>query len=102
VNEMGCNQADKFTRRDDLGVLPECWKVLTIAGDQKVGTRHVGALDKDVVVGIARHLDSARRGNQVAMVLDELKQLQPKPFPDGQFRTGQYIRIFFEYGRGNV
>jgi hypothetical protein len=38
----------------------------------------------------------------VAMVLDELKQLQPKPFPDGQFRTGQYIRIFFEYGRGNV
>ena len=66
-------QADKFTRRDDLRILPEGWKVLTIAGDQKVGSGSVGALDKDVVVRIARHLDLARRDDQMAMVLDELK-----------------------------
>ena len=70
---MGCHQADKFTGRDDFRILPEGRKVLTIAGDQKVGPSRVGTLDKDVVVRIARHLDVARRINQMAAVLDELE-----------------------------
>jgi len=78
---MRRNQADKFTRCDNLRILPERRKVLTVAGDQKVGTGRIGALDEDVVVWIARHLDPARRGNQMAVVRDELKQLQPQPFP---------------------
>ena len=72
---MWRNQADKFTGRNDLRILPEGRKVLTIAGDQKVGAGCVGALDKDVVIRIARHLDLARGSDQMAVVLDELKQL---------------------------
>ena len=70
---MWRQQADKLTRRDDLRILPEVRKVLTITSDQKVCTSRVGALDKDVVVRIARHLDVARRINQMAAVLDELE-----------------------------
>ena len=70
---MWCHQADKFTGRDDLRTLPEGRKVLTIAGDQKVGPSRVGTFDKDVVVRIARHLDPARGSDQMAVVLDELE-----------------------------
>lgn len=70
---MWCRQADKFTGRDDLRILPEDPKVLTIAGDQKVGSGCVSALDKDVAVRFARHLDMARGGDQMAVVLDELE-----------------------------
>src|SRR5208337_670822 len=80
ANQMRGNQADKLARRDDLGILPERREMLTITSDQKVGTSRIGALDKDVVVWIARHLDWTRRGNHMAVVLDELKQLQPQPF----------------------
>jgi hypothetical protein len=83
ANEMRRNQANKFTWRDDLRILPERRKVFTIAGDQKVGTSRIGALDEDVVVWIARHFDPARGAKQMTVVLDELKQLQPQPFPNG-------------------
>ncbi len=73
VNEMRRNQADEFTGRNDLRILPEGRKVFTITGDQKVVASHVGTLDKDVVIRIARHLDLARRNDQMAMVLEELK-----------------------------
>ena len=102
VNEMRRNQADKVTGRDDLRILPEGRKVLTITGDQKVGASRVGTLDEDVVIRIARHLDLARRNDQMAVVLEELKELQPQPSPNGQFRTGQHIRVFFENRCGNV
>ncbi len=48
---MWCCQADKFTGHDDLRILPEDPKVLTIAGDQKVGAGCVGALDKMLSAG---------------------------------------------------
>ena len=76
-NEMWRHQADKFSGRDDLRILPEGRKVLTIAGDQKVGASRVGALNKDVVVRIACHLDMARGSDEMAVVLEELKQLKP-------------------------
>lgn len=69
---MWRHDVDKFTGRDDLRILPESRKVLTVAGDQKVGAGSVGALDKDVVVRIACHFDLARRSDQTAVVLDEL------------------------------
>jgi hypothetical protein len=53
------NQADKFTWRDDLCVVPERRKMLAITRDQKVRTRRIRALDKDVVVWTARYLDPA-------------------------------------------
>jgi hypothetical protein len=64
--------------------------------------RIIGALNKDIVVRVARHTDPAGGRNQMAMIFDEPEQLKPQAFPDGQFRTGQHIRIFFENGRGNV
>ena len=38
----------------------------------------------------------------MAMVLDELKQLQPQPFPNREFWTGQHFRVFGKNGRGKV
>ena len=75
VYEVRRNQGNEFTGRDDLRALPEERKVLTITGDQKVGASRVRTLDKDVVVRIARNLDPARRSNQMAVILDELKKL---------------------------
>jgi hypothetical protein len=75
-NEVWRHQADKFTRRDDLRILPVGRKVFTIARDQKVCASRVGALDKDVVVRIACYLDMARGSDKMAMVLDDLKELK--------------------------
>jgi hypothetical protein len=93
---MWRHQADKFTGGDDLRILPEGRKVFTIAGDQKVGTSRIGALDKDVVVRIACHLDTARGSDKMAMVLDELKQLKPQSSPNRQFGPGKDFRILFQ------
>jgi len=62
-------------RASGLRILPEGGKVLTITGDQEVGASRVGTINKIVVVRIARHLDSARRSDQMAVILDELRQL---------------------------
>jgi hypothetical protein len=70
---MWGRHADKLARRDDLCVLPERRKVPAIAGDQKIGTSRIGALNKDIIVRVARHLDAAGGGNQMAVILDELK-----------------------------
>jgi hypothetical protein len=58
--------------------------------------------DKDVVVGVARHLKPARRDNQMAMVPDQLQQLQTQPFANRQFGTRQHIPVFLEDRRGNI
>ena len=96
---MWRQQADKLTRRDDLRILPEVRKVLTITSDQKVCTSRVGALDKDVVVRIACHLEMGRGSDEMAVVLEELKQLKPQPFTHRQFGPGQHLSIFFEHRR---
>src|SRR5579863_5036054 len=99
---MRRNESDELARHNDFRILPECRKVLAVSGDQKVGTSRISALDKDVVVRIARHLDASRWANQMAVIFDELKQLQPQSSPNRQLGPGQHFRIFFEDGRGNV
>jgi hypothetical protein len=81
-NQMWCRQADKLAWRDDLVVLPERRKVPGIAGDKEIGASRIDALNKDVVVRVARHLDPVRGANEMAVILDELKQLNPQPFPN--------------------
>jgi hypothetical protein len=62
-------------------------KCLLIAGDQVVGTGFVGAFQKYVVVRVAAHVQAARRSDDMAVVLDELEQLQAKPLADAQLRA---------------
>ncbi len=102
ADQMRRNKADKLPRRDDLRILPERREVLPIARDEIVGTSCIGALDKDVVVRIARHFEAAGWRNQVAVVLNQLKQLETQPPANGQFGTGQYIPVFFKDWRGDV
>ncbi len=73
-----------------------------IARDEIVGTSSIGTLDKDVVIRIARHFEAAGRRNHVAVVFNQLKQLETQPPTNGQFGTGQYIRYSSKIGRGDV
>ena len=73
ANQMWRNKTDKLARRDNLCFFPERRKVLAVAGDQKVGTTRIGALNKDIVVRVARHTDPAGGRNQMAVIFDETK-----------------------------
>ncbi len=102
ADQMRGNKADKLPRRDDLCVLPERREVPPIARDEIVGTSSIGTLDKDVVIRIARHFEAAGRRNHVAVVFNQLKQLETQPPTNGQFGTGQYIPVFLKDWRGDV
>jgi hypothetical protein len=82
---MRCREADKFAGRDDLSLLPELRKMPAISCDQVIRTGFVGAFQKYVVVRVTAHVQAARPGNDVTVVLDELQQLQAKPFTNTQF-----------------
>ena len=70
TGKMRRNKGDELARRNDLRVFPERRKVPTIACDEIIGTCRIGTLNKDVVVRITRYLDTARRPNQMAVVLN--------------------------------
>jgi hypothetical protein len=59
---MPRDQADKLARPDDFRILPERGDVLATPRHEIIGACRVGALDKDVVVGVARHVEPAEKG----------------------------------------
>ena len=73
ADQMRGDKGHKLTRRYDLRILPKLWEVLAISGDKIIGTGCIGTFDKDVVVGIARHLEPPGWDNKEAMVLDQLE-----------------------------
>ena len=75
-------KADELARCNDLGLLPVLRKMPTISGDQVIRTSFVGAFQKYIVVRVTAYIQAARRGDDMAVVLDELEQLQAKPFAD--------------------
>ena len=80
-------KADKFTRCDDLSLLPEFRKMPAISSDQVISPGFVGAFQKSVVVWIAAQIQAARWCDDMAAVLDELEQLQAEPLADAQLRA---------------
>ena len=54
--QMGRHQGYKFTRRDDLSILPKSWKMTRIAGDEIVRANGFCALQEDIVLCVARNV----------------------------------------------
>lgn len=65
-------KANKFPRRYYLGFLPESGKMSLIAGNQVVGSRGIGAFDKNIVVRVSADFKAARGRHDMAVILDEL------------------------------
>jgi len=55
-----------------------------IACNEVVGTGFVGTFQKSVVIRITAHIQAVRRGDDMAMVLDELEQFQAEPLRAGR------------------
>jgi hypothetical protein len=80
-------KADKFTRCDDLSLLPEFRKMPAISSDEVISPGFVGVFQKSVVVWISAQIQAARWCDDMAAVLDELEQLQAEPLADAQLRA---------------
>src|SRR5579864_6102899 len=102
ANQVRSNYAEEFVGGDDLGLLPEFWKVLLIARQQKVGARSVGAFQELVVVRVLGKLRKAGRRDRVRIARDEINDLTLAALTDLQFRAGENINVFEEDGVGVV
>jgi hypothetical protein len=67
------DKIEKLARRNDFGLLPKAGKVTEIACNEIVGASCVGTLEGNIVKGIGPHFESARRFNEMGLVLKELK-----------------------------
>jgi hypothetical protein len=65
------DKIEKLARRNNFGLLPKAGKVTEIAGNEIVGTRCVGTLEENTVIGIGSHFEAARRFNGMRLVLKD-------------------------------
>src|SRR5580700_3057046 len=93
---MRGGKANKFPRRYDLGFLPESWEMPLIASNQVVRACGIGAFEKHIVIRVGADFKASGGRHDMAVVLDELEQLQTNPFADSQLRTREYIRVFLQ------
>src|SRR5260370_26384605 len=91
---MRGDDIDELAGRDDLGFLPEFWKMAVVAGYEIVSAGGIGTFEKDIVAGIMGDLKRLRGRNKVSAVLNELKQLKGEPFPNTEFRARQDCPVF--------
>jgi len=96
------DDAGEFAGRDDLGLLPELWKVPLVTGYEVIGAGRVGAFQELVVVGVLRNLERMSRANELRTVLDELEELLPKASADFEFGAREDFPIFRENGWGDI
>jgi len=99
---MRGSETDKLARRYDLGLLPESGKMFLIAGHQIIRSGSIGAFQEYVVSGIRCHVESPSRRHRMAVILDELKQLQPEPLSDPELGTGEHFVVFLKDGLRNI
>lgn len=76
AKQVRCCEFYEFTAGDDLGLLPKGGKVAPVTGDEVVGSGSVGALQEFVVVRVVGDFQPVGWDDDVALVLDELKELQ--------------------------
>jgi hypothetical protein len=79
---MRCCEFYEFAAGDDFGPLPESGEVALIAGDEVVGAGCVGALQEEVAVRGGGSFETVGWDDHVAVVRDELQQLQAQAFTD--------------------
>src|SRR5260370_8098957 len=93
-NQMRGDDIDELAGRDDLGFLPEFWKMALVAGYEIVSAGGIGTFEKDIVARINGDLKRLRGRNKVSAALNELKELKANPFPNAEFRTRQHCPSF--------
>ena len=74
---MRCDEANKFSWR----FLPEYREMFLIARHQIIRLRGIGTFKKHIVVRVARHFQTARWGDRMAVIPDQLQQLLAKSLP---------------------
>ncbi len=67
-----------------------------VAGNQVIRPRGIGALQEDVVIGVACNFQPMPWSDKRAAILDQLKQLQTSAPADPQFPPGQHVAIFLD------
>ena len=99
---MRGDDIDELAGRDDLGFLPEFWKMALVAGYEIVSAGGIGTFEKDIVARINGDLKRLRGRNKVSAVLNELKELKAEPFPNAEFRARQDCPVFQKDRRRQV
>src|SRR5260370_42342328 len=77
---MRGDDIDELAGRDDLGFLPEFWKMALVAGYKIIRAGGIGTFEKDIVARINGDLKRLRGRNKVSAALNELKELNAEPF----------------------
>lgn len=91
---MRGDDIDELAGRDDLGFLPEFWKMALVAGYKIVSAGGIGTFEKDVVARIKGDLKRLQGRNKVSAVLNELKELKAGTFSNTEFRARQDCPVF--------
>jgi len=91
---MRGDDIDELAGRDDLGFLPEFWKMALVAGYKIIRAGGIGTFEKDIVARINGDLKRLRGRNKVSAALNELKELNAEPFPNAEFRARQDCPVF--------
>jgi len=73
-------------------------KMPQIARHQIVRAGRIRAFQEPIVVGIARHLKTPGRYNQVTSVTDELEKLPAEAFADFELGAGENIGVLVQDG----
>src|SRR5260370_23389150 len=91
---MRVDDIDELEGRDDLGFLPEFWKMALVAGYEIVSASGIGTFEKDIVARINGDLKRLRGRNEASAVLNELNGLKAQPLPNAEFRARQHCPVF--------
>jgi hypothetical protein len=93
---------DEFPWRNDFGSLPKPRKVLSIAGNQVVRTSGIGTFDKNIVIGIVGHFQTAMWSNDETAVSNQLQKPKAVTPANANCRASEHLRVFIEDRLGNV
>ena len=92
--KMGCHQAEEFARCDDLGLLPEPWKVPHVPSHQVVGMGSVRAFEKQTILAELKRNHHQISNTARALGLDcgpmsgfDQNKLNAEFFPDGKWKS---------------
>lgn len=96
-NQVRRDNVDELARCDDFGLLPELREMPWIAGHEVVRASDIGALNEDIVAGVARNEQRADGSHDVGAVSDKIKKPTLQPFANAQFGARKYIPVFREF-----
>ena len=95
-------EANEFSRRYDLRLLPESREMLLIARDQIVRSGSVRTFQECVVIGVECHFKAPGWNQDVTVLLDKLQHLLLKTLANAQLRAAEHDAVFLEDRKRHV